>query len=153
MSNLNDPVQLVSILPRLQKLHRNFKCSQKPLWQRSDPSLIVSKGKIRFTADLPIKTLTLCVLPIDSCRDILPYLSFSTGSSAGRMLQERRCFLTVSLLTKVMLLLLLCADPIWATKKYCKALMFCAIVNTTREGKRVHMAPTAEHQSHWNSVV
>lgn len=34
-----------------------------------------------------------------------------------------------------------------------KALMFGVCVNTTRERRRVHMAPTIEHQFHWNTVV
>lgn len=42
LANLNSPVRLVNEhLLRLQKSHRNFKCSQKPSWHRSDLSMIV----------------------------------------------------------------------------------------------------------------
>lgn len=134
-------------LLRLQNLHWNLNWNSS-VARRSNLSLIVLKGKVWFTTDLPIKRHCAIYLT-DYCRGI-HLVAFHRETRAEGTLAEwclpngKTNFPTCCCSHSV---------HIRSGPHRGRALMFWVCVNTTREGQRVHMAPTIEHQFHWNTVV
>lgn len=146
LANLNFHVHFVSI--SISSSSKSYSVVQPKVFVTqiwSFPDCL--RGKIGFTKDLPIETPTLCVIPYRFSFLLL----LSTGRREVRALQLSGCLPNV----KTSFPTCCCSHcvQIRSGPQRSKALMFWACVNTTREGQRVHVSPTIEHQSHWNSVI